>query len=254
MSPCRRCAKSHGATSRRALRAPYERSLSRLEARHAWFAPIPQILTRAIEQTYFDVGWDDDTVLENGVQPPTLRDLARTFQAVFDAVGYEGEARNIGRAFQARLSGLLSGSRGRMLDTVPSTDFAALLEAPVLIELQDIPDTDERALVAALVLGRVRAAAERRGNSGGELRHVTLLEEAHRLLSGSAGPVAAAEGQAESGRSEAVRMFCEAIAELRSYGEGFVICSPSPSALAEPAISNTGRGSCTAWRQRQIAT
>ena len=48
------------------------------------------------------------------------------------------------------------------------------------------------------------------------------------------------EAQAgDSSRGETVRAFCEAIAELRSFGEGFILSSQRPSELAESAVANT---------------
>ena len=203
------------------------------------FPPLPQILTKALSRTYAEAGWQDDTVIEDGLIPPTLRDLLRNFESVFRAVGYEGEAKNIGLAFQVRLESLLEGSRGKLLDTVTSVDFDELLRSPAVIEMNDIMDGDDRAVIAAFILDRIRAAARVRGSSGGCLRHVTVIEEAHRLLARSNQQA----GDAASGdraRADSVRAFCEAIAELRSSGEGFVLSSQSPSALAEAAIANTG--------------
>lgn len=201
--------------------------------------PLPQLLDTAIAQTYWDVGWDDDMTSDDGVVPPTLSQLAATFQRVFHSRGYRGDALNVGVAFQTRLEGLLRGSRGRMFDTVRSSDFTALLGGPVVFEMADIADADERALIAAFILARVRAEAVRRGSSEGRLVHVTLIEEAHRLLGkGDAGRTDPESGA--STRSESVRAFCEAIAELRSSGEGFILSSQSPSSLAEAAVSNTG--------------
>ncbi|MGY1774079.1 ATP-binding protein, partial [Blastococcus sp. SYSU D00813] len=201
--------------------------------------PIPQILAQALTRTYTAAGWDDDSVLEDGLTPPTLRDLLRTFTEVFDGIGYQGEARNIGLAFQVRLQSLLQGGRGKMLDTVSSVDFDELLSGPVVVELNDIADADERAVLSAFVLERVRASAKARGSSGGRLRHVTVLEEAHRLL-GRAGQHSGDAASGDQARADSVRAFCEAIAELRSLGEGFVLSTQSPSALAEVAVANTG--------------
>ncbi|RBY74803.1 hypothetical protein DQ239_18595 [Blastococcus sp. TF02-09] len=201
--------------------------------------PLPQILSQALTHTYAAAGWDEDTVLEDGIRPPTLRDLLRSFRQVFDDIGYQGEARNIGLAFQVRLESLLQGGRGKMLDTVESVDFDELLRAPVVIELNEIADVDERAVLAAFVLERVRAAAKARGSSGGRLRHVTVLEEAHRLL-GRSGQNSGDAASGDQARAESVRAFCEAIAELRALGEGFVLSTQSPSALAEVAVANTG--------------
>lgn len=203
------------------------------------FPPQPQILLKALARTYEASGWEDDTTSTDGIDPPTLRDLLIHYRTVFNEIGYEGEAKNIGLAFQTRLESLLQGSRGKLLDTVQSSDFDSLLAKPVVLELNEVLDADEKAILAAFVLDRVRANARARGSSGGRLRHVTVVEEAHRLLArADQGSGDAASG--DQARAAAVRAFCEAIAELRSLGEGFVLSSQSPSALAEAAISNTG--------------
>ena len=203
------------------------------------FPPLPQILSTAIGRCYYDAGWDDETTMADGVAPPTLRNLMTAFDAVFAELGYQGEARDIGRAFHARLSSLIQGSRGKVLDTVPSTNFSALLGKPVVVEMHDVNDPDEKAVMAAFLLDRVRAEAKRRGSAGGVLKHVTVIEEAHRLLSAaSAGAGDAASGN--QARSDSVRAFCEAIAELRSMGEGFIMSTQSPTLLAEAAVANSG--------------
>jgi DNA helicase HerA-like ATPase len=203
------------------------------------FPPQPQILAKALARTYDKAHWDDDTTISDGIAPPTLRDLLTHYRIVFNEIGYEGEATNIGLAFQTRLESLLQGSRGKLLDTVRSSNFDDLLTKPVVIEMDDIQDADEKAVLAAFVLDRIRAGAKNRGSTGGELRHVTVIEEAHRLLA----KANVASGDAASGdqaRADAVRAFCEAIAELRSLGEGFILSSQSPSALADAAVANTG--------------
>jgi hypothetical protein len=114
-----------------------------------------------------------------------------------------------------------------------SVDWEPLMQAPMVVELDSIRNPEEKAVLAAFVLDRVRAAAKRQGSSGGELRHVTVFEEAHQLL-------AKTEGPSESARAASIRAFCDDIAELRALGEGFVICDQRPSALADAAVANTG--------------
>jgi DNA helicase HerA-like ATPase len=202
-------------------------------------APLPQLLEEALDHAYELAGWDFDTVSEDGLVPPTLRSLLDAFDTVFEQQGYRGEARNVGVALGVRLRSLLRGSRGRVLDTVESVPFAELMDRPVVVELDEISDTDDKLVLAALLLDRVRAHARGRGPSGGRLTHVTVLEEAHRLLSRADG-ASGADGSGDRLRSATVRAFCDAIAELRSVGEGFVLSSQSPGALAEAAVANTG--------------
>ncbi|MGH3404114.1 MAG: helicase HerA domain-containing protein [Streptosporangiaceae bacterium] len=201
--------------------------------------PLPQLLEEALERTYQVSGWTDSTTIGDGIAPPTLRQLLDSFDAVFEQQGYIGEARNIASAVRVRLRSLLRGSRGKMLDTVESADFADLMTRPVVVELDDIADADDKAVLSAFLLDRIRAAARARGSTGGRLVHVTVIEEAHRLLA-RASSAARISADGDDARAEAVRAFCEAIAELRALGEGFVLSSQSPSALAEAAVANTG--------------
>jgi hypothetical protein len=197
--------------------------------------PLPQLLEEALERTYDQSGWDYDTTIEDGVPAPTVRDLLETYESGFDAHGYSGDIKqNLLAALRLRLRSLTRGTRGMLLDTVESVDFGELMEKPVVVELDDIADAEDKAILAAFLLDRIRAAARARRSTGGQLRHVTVLEEAHRLLSRTGG------GEQESPQTAAIRAFCDAIAELRALGEGFIISSQSPSALAEAAVANTG--------------
>ncbi|MFC5947926.1 ATP-binding protein [Pseudonocardia lutea] len=201
--------------------------------------PLPGLLEEALGLSYLHAGWEHDTTSEDGIEPPTLRALLGSFAEIFDRHGYRGEAQNVGVAFRVRLQRLLRGGRGRMLDCARSSDLEALLAVPTVVELDEIPDPEDKALLSALLLQRLRASARRRGSSGGALRHVTVVEEAHRLL--SAGDAArGTDGSGDVLRAEAVRAFCEAIAELRSSGEGIVLSSQLPTALAPTAVANTG--------------
>lgn len=196
--------------------------------------PLPSLLEEAIDQTYENAGWDYDTTSEDDVVPPTLRDVIPAYEDVVRSHGYSQEIRdNLTAAISARLTTMMRGARGRLLDSMESVDWGPLMQVPVVIELDSIRNPEEKAVLAAFVLDRVRAAAKYRGSASGQLRHVTVFEEAHQLL-------ARIEGPAESARATAIRAFCDDIAELRALGEGFVVSDQRPSALADAAVANTG--------------
>ena len=71
-------------------------------------------------------------------------------------------------------------------------------------------------------------------NSG--LRHITVLEEAHNLLRRTS-----TEQGMESANlaGKSVEMLTNAIAEMRTYGEGFVIADQAPGLLDPAVIRNT---------------
>jgi hypothetical protein len=199
--------------------------------------PLPELLEHAIERAYERHGWRPETTSSAGLRPPSLRTVADCFEEVFAEAEYVGEAKNVASAMRVRLRSLLRGSRGRILDTVESVDFSQLLRRPVIVELDEVSDNDDKAVLAMLILEQVRASARSRGSSEGALQHVTVVEEAHRLL-GRGREGGSVSSEEIGSRAAGVEAFVNAIAELRSYGEGFVLCSQNPSSLAAPAVNN----------------
>ena len=199
--------------------------------------PLPQLLRSALDRVYSVSGWDEDTTLADDVAPPTLRDLIAAFSDVFSEAGYQHgtEAQNIGVAFTVRMRSLLVGNIGKVLDTRRSNDLEEILSRPVVFELSEIQNDEDQALLGALLLHQIRGRARARGSSGGQLRHLTVVEEAHNLLPADVNGTTSST----QSRAKAVEQFVNAIAELRSFGEGFMICSQNPSRLAQGAIRNT---------------
>jgi DNA helicase HerA-like ATPase len=212
--------------------------LAALKAALPLTPPLPQLLEDAIERAYRRTGWNYDTTTSDGIPPPSMRTVMGCFVEGFEEAGYVGEARNVASAMATRLNSLLRGSKGRVLDTVESVDFRPLLTKPVVVEMDHISDPDEKAVMALFILDRLRADARLMGSSGGRLRHVTVIEEAHRLLAKAGHSVTGDDAQ--NARSAGVEAFCNAIAELRSVGEGFIVSSQSPSRLAAAAVDNCG--------------
>lgn len=75
-----------------------------------------------------------------------------------------------------------------------------------------------------------------------ELRHITVLKEAHNILRRTSFEQSS-EGSNLTGKS--VEMISNAIAEMRTYGEGFIIVDQAPGLLDMSAIRNTNtKSSC----------
>lgn len=205
--------------------------LASLKASMPLFPPLPELLEEALDRAYLTLGWGEETEADGGLRAPTLGELVAAFESHFATLTYTGEARNLLEAMRVRLRSLMKGGKGKLLNTIEVTDWNSLMERPVVIELGAITDPEEKAVVSAFLLQRVSAHARHRGNSGGQLRHVTMLEEAHQLLS----------ADVEDGpRKAAVDALCHGIAELRAVGEGFVIADQRPTALAPAAVANCG--------------
>jgi hypothetical protein len=74
------------------------------------------------------------------------------------------------------------------------------------------------------------------GAMNSDLQHITVLEEAHNLLKRTS-----TEQSSESANllGKSVEMLANAIAEMRTYGEGFIIADQSPGLLDMSVIRNT---------------
>ncbi|MCW2930964.1 MAG: hypothetical protein JWM19_1926 [Actinomycetia bacterium] len=204
--------------------------------------PFPQVLSAALTRCYEQAGWDlvtGESVVP-GVQPayPGLEDLQATAMDVVSEIGYGREVADNVRGFvTVRIGSLRLGTTGRFLDGGHPLDFAALLSSNVVLELEDAGDDHDKAfLMGAMLIRltehlRLRQRAEGPATTG--LRHLTVIEEAHRLLRQP--PPGAGAGPA----AHAVEMFAGLLAEVRAYGEGLVIAEQIPAKLIPDAVKNT---------------
>lgn len=131
----------------------------------------------------------------------------------------------------ARLSNLTQGTKGRMLNCRASLDFDRLLDRKVVIELDEIKDEGDKALFMGLIVSRLAECVRQRHADAPAFRHLTLIEEAHRLL--------ARPEPGEGSKKLGVDMFCNLLAEVRKYGEGLIIADQIPRKLVDDVIKNT---------------
>lgn len=208
------------------------------------WTPLPQILERCLHDVYLDRGWDlrtnDNSRLRPGDDPalayPTLADLVAKVNEVIPALGYEDRiAGDLRAALVTRLEGLRTGGKGAMLDVAGSLPAEELFAHPTIVELEALGDDGDKAFLAALLLIRL-AEYRRAAGHAPELVHLLVIEEAHRLLSNTAGP--RMEGSADP-RGQAVETFSNLLAEIRAYGQGVVIADQVPVQLAPGVIKNT---------------
>ena len=215
------------------------------------FNPLPQVLERCLHEVYEDFGWDTvhnaNARLEHPdrahelrrMRPfPTLGDLYAKVEDVVNALGYhERITSDIKAALMTRLNSLRIGAKGAMLDAPASIPMARLLERPTVIELDHIGDDDERAFLMGLLLIRLYEHRRAHGTFGGDpLRHVVVIEEAHRLL---ANVSRSKDPEVGDPRGKAVETFANMLSEVRAYGEGFVVVEQIPGKLAPDVIKNS---------------
>ncbi len=205
-------------------------------------APMPYVLEQCIHEVYEDKGWDLITS-ENrrGFHPlahPTLSDLYFKIDDVIERLGYEAKiTMNIKAALKTRTNSLRIGGKGLMLDTHVSLPITTLLHAPTILELDSVGDDDEKAFLMGLVLMSIYEYYRATGHSENQsLKHITVIEEAHRLLKRTP-PIADLETANMAGK--AVESFSNILAEIRAYGEGMVVAEQIPSKLTLDIIKNT---------------
>jgi hypothetical protein len=162
-------------------------------------------------------------------EAPTLNSVYASVGDTLRRSGFSGpDAANIRAALMGRLEFLVRGPLGSALAAGPrgGVDWGRLLRRPAIIEMRGFSGPAERSLVFALLLAGLISYRESNPQPR-RLAHVTVLEEAHRVL-------------AEGSGSEGVRLFVEAIAELRGSGEGFVIVDQAPTLLHAGVLKLSG--------------
>ena len=207
------------------------------------YAPTPYILEECLYEIYTDRGWQiASSTNHRGAGPlafPTLSDLYYKVDEVVDRIGYdERTAMDIRSALKTRINNLRVGGKGLMLDTRASISFADLMARPALLELRSMGSDDEKAFVMGLVLTAMYEYYENGAQPTGRgLRHLTLIEEAHRLLKNV--PFEKTSEEQASMRGKAVETFCNLLSEVRARGEGILVAEQIPTKLAPDLIKNT---------------
>jgi hypothetical protein len=202
--------------------------------------PFPQVLAAALTRCYEQAGWDLVTgePAAEGAAYPSLADLQAAAMTVVEDIGYGREITDNVRGFvRVRIGSLRLGTTGRFLDGGFPLDFAKLLESSVVLEIEDCGDDTDKAFLTGAVLIRLTEHLRMRSRAEGpvppRLRHLTVVEEAHRLLRQP--PPGTGSGPA----AHAVEMFAGLLAEIRAYGEGLVIAEQIPAKLISDVIKNT---------------
>lgn len=208
------------------------------------WSPMPQILERGLHEVYRDAGWDitqnTNPRLPAGARParafPTLSALHRKVEQIIDSLGYSGEVvSNIRAGLATRLQALCIGGKGRLLDTTDTIEPAELFDRRTVLELEAMGDDDDKAFVMGLVL--IHLAEYRRHHGPSEqLRHLLVIEEAHRLLTNVASVATSLQGDP---RGKAVEAFTNLLAEVRYLGQGVIVSDQVPTRLAPDVIKNT---------------
>ena len=207
--------------------------------------PFPQVLSAALTRVYEDAGWDlalgETVAADANPSYPNLTDLQRAAIRVVQDVGYSQRITDDVLGFiKVRLSSLRLGTTGRFVQGGHQLDFGKLLRTNAVLEIEDVGDDSDKAFLMGTVLIRLvehlRMVNRATPSGPATLRHLTVIEEAHRLLRRPEAPGSGASGGAAA---HAVEMFAGLLAEIRAYGEGLIIAEQIPDRLIADVIKNT---------------
>lgn len=203
------------------------------------YAAMPAVLKDALLQSYEVCGWDFSTS-RNAYGDnlyPTFSDLQNEMVNVINSSAYSEEVKsNYMGSLVTRVKSLTNGLNGQIFCS-NEIDNELLFDKNVIIDLSRIGSLETKSLIMGILI--MRLSEHRMTNvedTNVSLKHLTVLEEAHNILKRTS-TEQSTEGSNVTGKS--VEMISNAIAEMRTYGEGFVIVDQSPTAVDISAIRNT---------------
>lgn len=203
------------------------------------YAAMPAVLKSAIEKSYIDCGWDlmrsTNRYGENVY--PGFADVARNIKEIIDTSEYDAENKGAYKgSLLTRLQALTTGINGTIF-VADELTAKELFDSNVIVDLSRVGSSETKALIMGMLVLKLQeyrmAEAGRMNNS---LKHITILEEAHNLLRRTS-----TEQSPDSANlmGKSVEMLSNAIAEMRTYGEGFIIVDQAPGLLDMAVIRNT---------------
>ena len=201
------------------------------------YAAMPAVLKKAVEQSYQDCGWN---LLEStnpyGRLYPNFNDIADNIKTIIDSSEYDDENKGAYKgALITRIESLTNGINGLIFSNEELTN-EHLFDTNVIVDLSRVGSTETKSLLMGILVLKLQEYRMTNGDMNAELKHITVLEEAHNLLKRTS-----TEQMSESANllGKSVEMLANAIAEMRTYGEGFIIADQAPGLMDLSVIRNT---------------
>ncbi len=210
--------------------------------------PMQEVLPILLEDVLFYAygrpqNWLADQLPPFDTSRPTLSQLLDQIALVIKGKGYEDRiTANMTAALTTRIQSLRRGWKKQLFDQPQSTPWKHIFDRPAVINLAHLGDDADKAFAMAILLqflyeyrqaqNELLTSEERKDN---RLRHLTVIEEAHRIL------LKVASGSVEQANPQAklAEMFANILSEIRAYGQGLMIVDQVPARLVPDAIKNT---------------
>lgn len=230
-----------------------DRLKSVFNASFPMYASMPYILEEAILEVYKERGWDlaasrnvyvDDIYTQDfSDYIPTLEDLYYKIDSVVTRKGYFKEQQmNIQAALKSRLSSLMVGAKGSLFNCKKSISDEDLFEQPVVVELENMGDDDEKAFLMGMLVTRLyeyrKATFSNVTGADKSLKHVLVIEEAHRLLANV--PDTSSNAETANVKGKSVSTFVDMLSEIRAFGQSVFVVDQLPSRVSPNIVKGTG--------------
>lgn len=202
------------------------------------YAAMPAVLKSAVEKSYTDCGWDlVHSVNEFGeLIYPTFADVAKNIKIIIDTSEFDTDNKGAYKgSLLTRLESLTNGING-MIFVCDEISDEELFDKNVIVDLSRVGSSETKSLIMGMLVLKLQEYRMTSDMINAELRHITVLEEAHNLLKRTS-----ADQTSESSNlvGKSVEMLANAVAEMRTYGEGFIIADQAPGLLDMSVIRNT---------------
>lgn len=203
------------------------------------YAAMPAVLKDSIERAYISIGWDIDESENTKIAGlfPTFEDVLRELNDTINSSSYSADTKSdyIG-SLSTRLKSLTNGINGKIF-TTQEMDLNELFNENAIIDISRVGSMETKALIMGLVILKLQEF--RSSNTIGTdlpLNHITVLEEAHNILKKTS---TEQSNETANLQGKSVEMLANTIAEIRTYGEGFIIVDQAPNLLDTASIRNT---------------
>lgn len=201
------------------------------------YAAMPAVLKKAVEKSYTDCGWDlMKSVNEFGGIYPTFADVAENIKEIIDSSEYDNENKGAYKgSLLTRIESLTNGING-LIFSQEELSNQHLFDSNVIVDLSRVGSSETKSLIMGILVLKLQEYRMSQADMNSSLRHLTVLEEAHNLLKRTS-----TEQVSESSNliGKSVEMLANSIAEMRTYGEGFIIADQAPGLLDLSVIRNT---------------
>lgn len=201
------------------------------------YAAMPAVLKKAVEKSYIDCGWDlMKSVNEFGAIYPTFADVAENIKEIIDSSEYDNENKGAYKgSLLTRIESLTNGING-LIFSQEELSNQLLFDSNVIIDLSRVGSSETKSLIMGILVLKLQEYRMSQADMNSSLHHLTVLEEAHNLLKRTS-----TEQVSESSNliGKSVEMLANSIAEMRTYGEGFIIADQAPGLLDLSVIRNT---------------